>query len=179
MLSIPRRLLVVPLLAGAILITACGSSSKKAAGTPSTAAATVQPSTSAPSDTVSSASGGSSAGEINACSLVPLAQASTLVGSTLDSSAPKTIARGQDQCVYSGGAATVTVIVYQPGDGVSFKMLTEASGANTSVSGIGDKAATDGALEVDVQAGKRLVAVQSGSETARLAMVKAVVAALH
>lgn len=174
-----RRRLSIPVLACALLITACGGSSKKALTVTSGSASTPPPSSPQPSNSVSAAGVGSSAGELNACSLVTQAEASTLVGSTIDSSSPKTIADGQDQCIYSGAQSTVTVIVYQPGSGVSFKMLTAGSGAGTSVSGIGDKAATDGALEIDVQAGKRLVAVLSGNESGRVAIAKAVVAALH
>ena len=183
MRSNPSRRLVVAVVACVMLMTACGGSSKKAVGASvtSTHSATTLPQSgsAAPSNTASAASSGSSAGEIDACSLVTLAEASTLVGSTLDSIAPKTIANGQDQCIYSGSQNTTTVIVYQPSSGVSFKILTAGSGANTSVSGIGDKAATDGALEIDVQRGSRLVAVQSGNEPGRVAMAKAVVAALH
>lgn len=73
----------------------------------------------------------------------------------------------------------MTVIIYQAGSGVDWTILTGDSGATTSVSGVGDKAATDGAVELDVQAGTRLIAVQSSSDTGRIAVAKAIVAAMH
>jgi hypothetical protein len=167
--QIRRLALLSASLAGVVLLAACSSSSNS---TPA--------STPAPSNAGSSAGGGSAAADVNACALVTPARVSSLVGITLDSATPTTIAAGQDQCAYSSSTGnSLTVIVYQPDSGVSWTVLTGGSGADTSVSGVGDHAATDRAVEIDVQTGNYLVAVQSGSDTGRVAVAKAVVAALH
>ena len=176
-----RRLTLVSVpLSCAVLLTACGSSSKKAtaaATTPSASAPATSGSTGATSKATSGGSGGSA--DMNACSLLTPAQVSAAVGFSLTTATPKTIASGQDQCDYSSSSSSgVTVIIYQPGSGVSFNILTDGTSATKSVSGVGDKAATDGTLEIDVQAGNRLIAVQSGSDN-RIAVAKALVAALH
>lgn len=189
--QIRRVTLLSVSLAGAVALTACGSSANTAAGTTGTAATAAVPSgssgnsaylparTSAASTTGSSSSGGS-AGDINACSLLTPAQISSITGFSYASATPRTIARGHDQCSYSSDTGTnLTVIVYQPNSGVSWTVLTGDSGADASVGGVGDKALTDRAVEIDVQTGNRLSAVQSGSDAGRVAVAKAVVAALH
>jgi hypothetical protein len=135
----------------------------------------------------SGGSSGGSSGDIDACSLLSIDQATTLVAKYPYSAAtPSTIAPGQDQCTYAntGPLPDMTVIVYQSDSGVSFPVLTDASGATASVSGVGDKAAS-GDIELDVQAGDRLIAIQAaggvgfdGSFTGAIAVAKAVIAAL-
>ena len=135
----------------------------------------------------SGSSGGSSA-DINVCSLLSVDQATTLVAKyPYSASTPTTIAKGQDMCTYAntGPLPDMIVIVYQANSGVSFSTLTSASGATTSVSGVGDKAAT-GDIELDVQAGSRLIAVQAAGGigydgntfAGAIAVAKAVIAAL-
>jgi hypothetical protein len=76
------------------------------------------------------------------------------------------------------------VIVYQSGSGVTFDMLKSVQsgvGAVTDVSGVGDKA-IGGPIELDIQAGDRLVAIQGagkgGNSSVAIAVGKAIVAAL-
>ena len=150
---------------------------------PDAAPATRAPS--APASNAPAATAGASAGssaDIDACSLLSVEQATTLVAKYPYSAAtPSTIATGQDMCTYAntGPLPDMIVIVYQPGSGVSFPVLTDASGATTSVSGVGDKAAS-GDIELDVQAGNRLIAVQAaggvgygGSFAGAIAVAKA------
>jgi len=79
------------------------------------------------------------------------------------------------------------VIVYEANSGVSFAMLKSVQsgvGSFTEVSGVGDQAIV-GQIELDAQAGNRLVAVQgaggnlTGDEGRAVAVAKAVIAALH
>jgi len=79
------------------------------------------------------------------------------------------------------------VIVYEPNSGVPFAMLKSVQsgvGSFTEVSGVGDQAIV-GQIELDAQAGNRLVAVQgaggnlTGDEGRAVAVAKAVIAALH
>jgi hypothetical protein len=87
----------------------------------------------------------------------------------------------------STGGGDLVVIVYQPGSGVTWQTMTtvlKGTGTVTSVSGVGDKAMA-GAVELDAQAGSRLVAIQgaggtlTGDYSAAAAIAKAVIAALH
>jgi hypothetical protein len=106
-------------------------------------------------------------------------QASSLTGETLSAGVSSTIAPGQDQCVYhSDSSVGLTVIVYQSSSGVSWSVLLDGSSADQPVSGVGDKAETDGVVELDVQAGDRLIAVQTASDTGRVAVAKQLVGAL-
>ena len=146
------------------------------------------PGVTSPSSTnAATGSAGGSSADIDVCSLLSVAQATTLVAKyPYSASTPATIATGQDTCTYTntGPLPDMVVIVYQPGSGVSFSVLTDASGATTSVSGVGDKAAS-GDIELDVQAGNRLIAVQAaggigydGSFAGATAVAKAIIAAL-
>ena len=126
-------------------------------------------------------------GEINACSLLPAAQASSLSGKQYTAATPSTIATGQDQCDYArADGPDLTVIVYQPSSGVTFAMATSVqngAGTVTNVSGVGDKAIA-GSIELDVQAGDRLIAVEgaggtlTGDYSQAVAIAKAIIAAL-
>jgi hypothetical protein len=117
--------------------------------------------------------------ELDVCSLLPTDQASSLVGEALSTGVSSTIATGQDQCQYNSDSSVgLTVIVYQPSSGVSWSVLLDGSGADQPVSGVGDKAESDGAVELDVQSGDRLIAVQSSSDAGRIAVAKQLVGAL-
>jgi hypothetical protein len=98
-----------------------------------------------------------------------------------------TIAKGQDQCTYAntGPLPDMVVIIYQPSSDATFATLTQIAGADTPVSGVGDKAA-DGGIELDIQTGDKLIAIQAaggigygGSFDGAIAVGKALVAALH
>ena len=169
------------LIAVAFAIAGCGGS----AAATNNAQATQAASTGA---TVPSAAagGGTGGAELNACSLLSAAQASSLEGQQYTTATPTTIAPGQDQCAYNNaGGTNLVVIVYGPSSGVTFDMLSSVQngvGAVTNVSGVGDKAIA-GAIELDVQTGDRLVAVEDGggtlTETSPAAAVaKAIIAAL-
>ena len=102
-----------------------------------------------------------------------------MVGETLSTGVSSTIATGQDQCKYDGDSSVgLTIIVYQPSSGVSWSVLLDGSSANQPVSGVGDKAESDGAVELDVQSGDHLIAVQGTSDTGRIAVAKQLVGAL-
>jgi hypothetical protein len=126
------------------------------------------------------------------CALLSLARAGSLAGERYTSTAAATIAPGQDQCTYNNpDGPDLVIIVYQPGSGVTFSMLvTVLKGVGTVkvLRGLGDKAVV-GAIELDVQAGKRLLAVQgaggtvaggySGKYSRAIAVAKAVLARLR
>jgi hypothetical protein len=126
------------------------------------------------------------------CALLSLARAGSLAGGRYTSTAAATIAPGQDQCTYNNpDGPDLVIIVYQPGSGVTFSMLvTVLKGVGTVkvLRGLGDKAVV-GAIELDVQAGKRLLAVQgaggtvaggySGNYSRAIAVAKAVLARLR
>ena len=191
------RILTKPAAVGVALAlllapTACSSGSKTTAAAPVTPATSGGASSVAPSATStsisSSAPGGGSASELDACTLLTTAEASTLGGKQFSAAASKTIARGQDQCTYTAGdnSSSLIIIVYQPSSGVSWQMMTSVlsgSGAVTNVSGVGDKAMV-GQIELDAQAGTRLVAIQgaggnlTGDNSKAIAIAKAVIAAL-
>ena len=167
------------LVTAAIAIAGCGGS----------AAATNNPQSTPGGSTGAAAStpGGGASVEINACSLLPAAQASSLGGKQYTAATPSTIAAGQDQCAYTAAdGSDLTVIVYQPSSGVTFAMLTSVQtgvGTVTNVSGVGDKAIA-GYIELDVQTGDRLIAIEGGGGTLTgdyshaVAIAKAIIAAL-
>lgn len=175
----------------ALSLAACGgSSSKSSSPTPSTstggstaAAATGgTPTTSGSSGTTT----GSSGGTFNACSLLTTTKLSALAGHPYTTATPKTIANGQDSCDYANTAAFIdlTVIVYQSNSGVSLdtmRSVQTGAGTVTDISGVGDKAIA-GPIELDIQVGDRLVAIEgagsSGSSSVAIAVGKAIVAAL-
>jgi hypothetical protein len=102
------------------------------------------------------------------CALLTLARAESLVGKRYTSAAAATIATGQDQCTYHNPQGSdLVIIVYQPGCGVTFPMLVsvlKSVGSVKVLRGLGDRAVV-GAIELDVQAGKRLLAVQGAGGT--------------
>lgn len=146
-----------------------------------------QPTVAGSAGATASTSAGGAGAEINACSLLPAAQASSLGGKQYTAATPSTIASGQDQCEYKGAdGSDLTVIVYQPSSGVTFAMLTSVQsgvGTVTNVSGVGDKAIA-GYIELDVQTGDRLIAVEgaggtlTGDYSQAVAIAKAIIAAL-
>jgi hypothetical protein len=161
------------------------TNSPSAAGSPSTSAS-VNPASASPAASSATASSAPAAGgELNACSLLTGAQASSLTGHQLDAGTASTLAPGQDACHYSGGGYDLRVTVYQPSSGVSWNMMQSAlSGAGTvmQVSGVGDKAMFGG-IELDVATGKWLVAIQGadskvGQDAAAIAIGKELVGAL-
>lgn len=174
----------------ALSLAACGGSSSKTSAPPATGAGASTAATATGATSTTSASprptSGSSGGTSNACSLLSAAKVSTLAGHAYTSATPKTIANGQDQCTYANTAAYIDliVIVYQPTSGVTLDVLSSVQGgvgSTTSVVGVGDKAIA-GTIELDIQAGDRLVAIEgagkSGDSSESIAIGKAVVAAL-
>lgn len=150
----------------------------------STASSSASPSASA--SAAASAPAAAAGGEINACSLLTGAQASSLTGRSYGTGTASTIAPGQDQCdyPYSGAGIDLTVIVYQPSSGVSWNVMTSVlSGVGTvqQVAGVGDKAMFAG-IELDVATGKWLVSVQGAdalnADTGSIAVAKEIVGAL-
>jgi hypothetical protein len=176
-----RKLLAIGLVAVVALSAgACSSSGSATSSAPAGHAGGT-----ATTSTKTTSSGGRTA-EIDACSLLPVAQASTLSGKKLTSAKSSTIATGQDQCDYgeSGSVIGVVVIIYQPNSGVSLAMMSAVLGSPTPVSGVGDKA-IGGDIELDVQTGNRLIAIQGAGGNGRggfdraIAVAKAIIAALH
>lgn len=188
----------------AVAITACSSGAKPTATTTpittsssTTAPATAALATTAPATTVGSstapstttaAGGGSAAKDVDACTLLTSAKASTLTGAHFTSTKSSTIAVGQDQCDYQGSPVLgLTVIVYQPTSGVTWTMLDSvltSVGKTKTVTGVGDRSVV-GSIELDAQAGTHLIAVQgaggllTGKYSGAVAVAKAVIAGLH
>jgi hypothetical protein len=158
----------------AVALAGCSSGSKSS--TASSAKSPAAPSAAGAASTTPAAATGGSAGT-NACSLLSVAKASTLTGHTFTSSAASTIAAGQDACTYLETDGQMLVIVYQPNSGVSLDMLKSTT-SGTSVGGVGDKAVVSD-IELDVQTGQRLIAVQgAGGTPGAIAVAKALIAAL-
>jgi hypothetical protein len=175
-------------------IAGCGGSAATTApaaattsGAPAAASTNPQPTAAGSAGASASTSGGGAGAEINACSLLSVAQASSLAGKQYTAATPSTIAPGQDQCDYASADGTdLTVIVYQPSSGVTFETVTSVQkgvGTVTNVSGVGDKAIV-GSIELDVQTGDRLIAVEgaggtlTGGYSGAVAIAKAIIAAL-
>jgi len=187
-------------------VSACKSSSKSGAPAPASNAPATEtqadsdnPNVSAPPSTTPSASTSPAAsaaasatpaaaagGEINACSLLTGAQASSLTGRQYGAGTPSTIAKGQDQCTYpySGPSIALTVIVYGPSSGVGWttmQAVLSGEGAITQVPGVGDKAMFS-SIELDIQTGKWLIAIQGADnlnqDTGAIAIGKELVGAL-
>ena len=96
------------------------------------------------------------------------AEASSLTGRKYGGGTPATIAPGQDQCTYpySGPSVDLVVIVYEPSSGVSWSIMQSVLsgvGPVMQVSGVGDKAMFAG-VELDVQTGKWLIAIQGADD---------------
>ena len=176
----------------AMTAAGCSSSSKSpAAGAPASGAAQGAATTASAGTGSGSGSGssqGGSSADIDACKLLSAAQASSIGGETYTSAATSTIAPGQDQCAYatSDDSNALTIIVYQPNSGVTFQTMSSVQagvGTVTNVSGVGDKAIA-GAIELDVQAGSHLIAVEgadgmiTGDDSKSIALAKAVITAL-
>ena len=168
---------------------ACSGGSKPAAADAAPVSASSAAASPGSSAGTSSGNSGGSAQVLDACTLLPLARASSLAPRHYSAAKPKTIAPGQDQCTYKSpdNGSDLVVIIYQPGSGVTWPMMTSVlKGAGTvkSVSGVGDKAMV-GSIELDAQAGSRLVAVQgaggtlTGSYGGAAAIAKAAIAGLH
>ncbi len=182
------------LVAIAFAIAGCGGSAATSApaaaatiGAPAAASTNPQPTAAGSAGASASTSGGGAGAEINACSLLSVAQASSLAGNQYTAATPSTIAPGQDQCDYArADGPDLTVIVYQPSSGVTFEMATSVqngAGTVTIVSGVGDKAIA-GSIELDVAIGDRIIAVEgaggtlTGDYSRAVAVAKAIIAAL-
>jgi hypothetical protein len=175
----------------AVALAGCQSGSKPAAAGPAAPAGPT--SSAARSASAAAAASGPSAGsassaDLNACSLLTVAQATALVGKQYTGDARQTIATGQDQCTYSAAdnGSSLVVIVYQPDSGVTFgtlKSVQAGVGQVTGVGGVGQQAIV-GSIELDAQAGERLLAVQgaggtlTGDTSKAVAVAKAIIAAL-
>jgi hypothetical protein len=103
-----------------------------------------------------------------ACAYLPVAQADRATARKWTSTAAATISTGEGQCTYTDADFdTLVIIVYQPNSGVTFSMLLaveKSTGTVKMVKGLGDKAAV-GSIELDVQVGRRLLAVQGAGGT--------------
>jgi hypothetical protein len=161
--------------------TEASSSASVAASTAASASASTPPSAAA-----SKAPAAAAGGEINACSLLTGAQASSLTGRKYGAGTASTIAAGQDQCSYpySGPSVDLVVIIYQPTSGVSWSTMQAVlggAGTITPVSGVGDQAMFS-SIELDIQTGKWLIAIQGADnlnqDTGAIAIGKVLVAAL-
>jgi hypothetical protein len=167
-----RTALVITGTAVVVALAGCAPAASGSGGSSTPAAA---------SGTSSSGSAGTAGKEIDACSLLSASDASSLVGETLSTGVSSTIATGQDQCKYESSGADIglTVIIYQGPAGLSFSSVTSATGATQSVSGVGQKAADNGTIELDVEtANQDVIAVQYEQPAGRLAVAKALVTAL-
>jgi hypothetical protein len=160
-------------------------SASPAASVAASASASTPPSAS-PSAAASTAPAAAAGGELNACSLLTGAEASSLTGRDYGAGTAATIAPGQDQCTYpySGPSIDLIVIVYAPTSGVSWSTMQAVlggAGTITPVSGVGDKAMFS-SIELDVQTGKWLFAIQGADDlnkdTGAIAIAKQLVGAL-
>jgi hypothetical protein len=161
------------------------ASASTAASVAASAGASTPPSASA-SASASTAPAAAAGGELNACSLLTGAQASSLTGRDYGAGTAATIAPGQDQCTYpySGPSIDLVVIVYAPSSGVGWSTMQAVlggAGTVTQVSGVGDKAMFS-SIELDVQTGKWLFAIQGADalnkDTGAIAIAKQLVGAL-
>ena len=181
------------LVAVAFAVAGCGGSAATSApaaattsGAPAAASTNPQPTAAGTAAASASTSSGGAGAEINACSLLSAAQASSLGGNQYTAATPSTIATGQDQCDYANAGGSDLMVIYQPSSGVTFDVLTSVQkgvGTVTNVSGVGDKAIV-GSIELDVQTGDRLIAVEgaggtlTGGYSGAVAIAKAIIAAL-
>lgn len=152
------------------LVSAAPSASPSASASPvaSVAASASAPASASPSASASAPAAAAAGAEINACSLLTGAQASSLTGRDYGAGTAATIAPGQDQCTYpySGPSVALVVIVYQPTSGVSWSIMQSVLsgvGPVQQVSGVGDKAMFAG-VELDVATGKWLIAIQGADK---------------
>jgi hypothetical protein len=175
-----------------VVATQTQADSPDAASTSSQPSAATSQSTSASASPVAASSSApaaakpAAAGDIDACSLMTGAEASSLTGRSYGAGVSKMIAPGQDQCTYpySGPSVDLVVIIYQPNSGVSLDIMRSVlSGVGTvaDVPGVGDKAIFAG-IELDVATGQRLIAVQGAdalnSDTGAIAIAKHLVSEL-
>jgi hypothetical protein len=182
-MRLPATFAIASIALTASALAGCSSGSKPAAtSAPATTSSAAAAASSAPP-------GSGSSTELDACSLLTVAKATALVGRQYTGEAAQTIAPGQDQCTYKAAddASSLVVIVYQSNSGVTFASLKSVQagvGQVTTVSGVGQTAIA-GPIELDAQAGDRLLAVQGAGgtltgDTAKAAAVaSAIISALH
>jgi hypothetical protein len=162
------------------------SSSASPAASVAVSASAANSASASPSAVASTAPAAAAGGELNACSLLTGAQASSLTGRSYGPGTASTIAPGQDQCEYpySGPSVALDVTIYSPTSGVGWKSMQAVLagvGPVTQVSGVGDQAMFAG-IELDIQTGKWLIAIQGADklnqDTGAIAIGKVLVAAL-
>lgn len=158
-------------------------------GTPSAGSAPTGTSPAAGSAGSSSGGGsGASAGkQVNACSLVTAAQASTAVGSSVVSAKQGV---GVDMCNYAGPQTEFFTIVTPGAGAAAWKeqlatLQEDGSATPLPIAGVGDRAAGCG-TEIGVQADGYIIDVHgadmNGNEKTfpdSVAMAKVIIAALH
>lgn len=184
-MRVPIAPAAVSLILISAMATACSSGSSTSGAAQGGAASPVSTSSAAGSNAGSgSSSGGGASSDVNACSLLTVAQATSLGGWPYTAAKPQTIAAGQDLCTYknSGPSVDLQVTVYQPDSGVTMQALNQrlsGAGKVTSVSGVGDKAISS-LGGVSAQVGTRYISIFGAKSTAgNIAIAKAVAAALH
>jgi hypothetical protein len=179
--SHPRKSVRIIWTRTAFLATGAALAMTLAGCAPATSSAGGAPAPSTSSATSSNGSADTSSKEIDACSLLSASDASSLVGETLSTGVLSTIATGQDQCKYDSSGADIglNVIIYHGDAAPSYALVISGTGANQPVSGVGEKADDDGSIELDVElANQDVIAVQYEQAAGRLAVAKALVAAL-
>ncbi|HEY1486435.1 MAG TPA: hypothetical protein VGF84_10045 [Micromonosporaceae bacterium] len=129
--------------------------------------------------------------DVNACSLVTVAQATAATGKHYSGATPTTPSPGADMCTYknSDDGSDLVITVYQPNSGVTYKALIgvlSGVGSVKDVSSDVGTTATVGAIELDAQApGNRAVAIEGaggivpGQWSAAITLAKAIIAGLH
>lgn len=184
-MRVPIAPAAVTLILIAATATACSNGSSTSGAAQGGGASPVSTSSAAGSNAGSgSPSGGGASSDVNACSLLTVAQATSLGGWPYTGAKPQTLAAGQDLCTYanSGPSVDLLVTVYQPDSGVTMQALNEqlsGAGKVTSVSGVGDKAISS-VGGVAAQVGDRYINVFGAKDAAgNIAIAKAVAAALH
>jgi hypothetical protein len=179
--SYPRRSISIIWARTGLVITGTALAVTLAGCAPAATGSGVSSTPAAGSSASSGGSADSTSKEIDACSLLSASDASSLVGETLSTGVSSTIATGQDQCKYGSSGADIglNVIIYHGDAAPSYALVISATGANHPVSGVGEKADDDGSIELDVElANQNVIAVQYEQAAGRLAVAKALVAAL-
>lgn len=185
------RLLITALTAAAAL-TACTPGSHSSAGTPTASGTQSQPSaaSSPHASTEATSSAASSVSDVDVCSLLTAAQASSINKVTYGAGAPKRLAANYDECTYPNkGSADPVDIQALDVDVLTFGAcwagLQTADGPGTPVSGLGD-AAFGYEIGLDVHAGSRCIAIRglthaelNGDHSSDVALAKIVLAGLH
>ena len=185
------RLLITTLTAAAAL-TGCTSATHSSAGIPSASGTQSQPS--APGSphvsTAATSSAATSVSDVDVCSLLTAAQASSINQVTYGAGTPQQMAANYDDCTYPNkGSADPVDIQALNVDVLSYAGcwagLQSADGPGTPVSGVGDAAFGD-SIGLDVHAGSRCIVIKglthaelNGDYSHDVALAKIVLAGLH